>query len=120
MVMKTCLVVLWFMIPCSLVASYQHFGSSMSLQNVGNYIPAYEGSTQKMGNLGDGGLLSNVIFLLQKVICFLLIGVVMEFIVLVSLLLKCHCHMWAYSCTFPLFVPVCICEHIVEALVDVW
>jgi hypothetical protein len=53
--MKTCLVDLRFKIPCSLVASYQHFGSSMSLQNVGNYIPAYEGSTQKMRNLGGQG-----------------------------------------------------------------
>jgi len=107
LVMKTCIVNLWFMTPCSLVANYQHFGSSMLLQNVGNHIPACEESTQKMPNLG-WGLLSNIIFVLQKIMCFLLNGVVTEFIVLDSLLLKCHCHIWAYAYMFPVFVPFCV------------
>jgi hypothetical protein len=56
MVVKTYIVILWFTIPCSLVATYQCFGSSMFLQNVGNHVPAYEGSTQKikMHNVGGG------------------------------------------------------------------
>ena len=69
---------------------------------------------------GVGDLLSNTIFVLQKIMCFLLHGLITEFIVLDSLLLKCHCYMWAYACTFPVFVPVCACEHIVGALIDVW
>jgi hypothetical protein len=109
LVMKTCLVNFWFMTPCSFVAGYQHFGSSMLHQNVGNHIPACERSTQKMHNLGWGGgstfkyricITENNVFLAKwcnhRVYC---IG---------HLLLKCHCHVWAYACTFPVFVPVCV------------